>query len=223
VDTWIFDLDNTLYPASSNLFAQVDRRMGAFIAQQLGLDPVDARALQKRYYREHGTTLRGLMDNHGIDPHAYLDFVHEIDVTPVPPSPSLDAVLHRLPGRKIIFTNGSVGHAHNVMNRLGVTHHFPEIFDIVAAAFTPKPDRAPYDTLCERHAIEPRQSILFEDIARNLEPAAALGMTTVLVRTDPDAGGIRDANEAGHEPYVHHQTDDLVGWLEAAVASLVTG
>lgn len=223
IETWIFDLDNTLYPAASNLFAQVDRRMGAFIAERLGLAPEEARALQKRYFHQHGTTLRGLMDNHGIDPYHYLDYVHAIDVTPVPPSPALDAVLHRLPGRKVIFTNGSVAHARNVTDRLGVTHHFPEVFDIVAAGFTPKPAAAPYGALCARHGIRPGRAILFEDMACNLEPAAALGMVTVLVHTDPSAGGVRSARDVDDAAFVHHRTHDLTAWLEAAVATLGAG
>src|SRR5215470_11101633 len=138
VTDWVFDLDNTLYPARCNLFAQVDRRIGLFIEGLLGLEQGPARELQKRYFREHGTTLRGLMTHHGIDPRAFLDFVHEIDLAPVPPSPALDAALAALPGRKFIFTNGSVAHADRVMGRLGVAHHFEGIFDIVAADYLPK-------------------------------------------------------------------------------------
>jgi putative hydrolase of the HAD superfamily len=208
VTDWVFDLDNTLYPARCNLFAQVDRRIGLFIQDLLGLEPAAARELQKRYFREHGTTLRGLMTHHGVDPEAFLHFVHEIDMTPVPPSPALEAALADLPGRKFIFTNGSVAHAERVMARLGVGAHFEGVFDIVAAGYLPKPDPATYDSMVRRHAIDPARAAMIEDLPRNLRPAAALGMTTVLVLTGEE-WAMSDA--AGD--HIHHVTDDLVGWL----------
>jgi putative hydrolase of the HAD superfamily len=208
VTDWIFDLDNTLYPAHCNLFAQVDRRIGLFIERLLGLERAAARELQKRYFREHGTTLRGLMTHHGVDPRRFLDFVHEIDLAPVPPSPGLDAALAALPGRKLIFTNGSVAHADRVMARLGVAHHFAGVFDIVAAAYLPKPDPATYRSLIARHGIDPARAAMIEDLPRNLRPAAALGMTTVLVLTGEDWASMDDAGD-----HIHHVTDDLVGWL----------
>jgi putative hydrolase of the HAD superfamily len=208
VTDWVFDLDNTLYPARCNLFAQVDRRIGLFIESLLGLEQAAARDLQKRYFREHGTTLRGLMTNHGIDPQAFLQFVHEIDVAPVPPSPALDAALAALPGRKFIFTNGSVAHADRVMARLGVAHHFDGVFDIVAAAYQPKPDPATYQSLIRRHGIDPARAAMIEDLPRNLKPAAALGMTTILVLTGEEWATLDEAGD-----HIHHVTDDLVGWL----------
>jgi len=210
VDVWIFDLDNTLYPASCNLFVQVEALIGQFIQDFLKIDADEAKRLQKEYYRAHGTTLKGLMDHHGVEPAKFLDFVHAIDVTPVPPSPELDAALAGLPGRKLIFTNGSVAHAENVMNRLGVAHHFEGVFDIVAAEYRPKPDPETYHALLRRHAIDPRGATLFEDLPQNLVPAHALGMTTILVKTDAEwaQGGI----DGDH---IHHVTDDLVAWLEA--------
>jgi putative hydrolase of the HAD superfamily len=208
VTDWIFDLDNTLYPARCNLFAQVDRRIGLFIESLLGLEQAGARELQKRYFREHGTTLRGLMTHHGVDPRAFLDFVHEIDLAPVPPSPALDAALAALPGRKFIFTNGSVAHADRVMGRLGVAHHFEDVFDIVAAEYLPKPDPATYRSLIARHGIDPARAAMIEDLPRNLRPAAALGMTTVLVLTGEEWEAMDEAGD-----HIHHVTDDLVGWL----------
>lgn len=210
VESWIFDLDNTLYPASCNLFAQVEVLIGRFIEDFLRIGPVEARLLQKQYYRAHGTTLKGLMDHHGVEPARFLDFVHAIDVTPVPPSPALDAALSRLPGRKLIFTNGSVAHAENVMNRLGVAHHFEGVFDIVAADYRPKPDPETYNALLRRHAVDPRAATLFEDLPQNLVPAHALGMTTILVKTDAEW-----AQEGAAGDHIHHTTDDLVTWLEA--------
>ena len=211
VTDWVFDLDNTLYPARCNLFSQVDRRIGLFIEQLLGLEQVAARDLQKKYFREHGTSLRGLMTHHNVDPHAFLHFVHEIDVTPVPPSPALEAALAALPGRKFIFTNGSVAHAERVMARLGVAEHFTGVFDIVAADYQPKPNPATYAALIERHGVDPRAAAMFEDIPRNLVPAAALGMTIILVRTQSEWAA---ADEPGD--HIHYVTDDLVAWLEDA-------
>ena len=211
IDCWIFDLDNTLYPASCRLFDQVDQRIGDFIADLLQVDATEARRLQKQYFSTYGTTLRGLMDHHGISPEGFLDFVHAIDVTPVPPSPALAAALSALDGRKLIFTNGSVAHAERVMERLGVAEHFAGVFDIVAADYRPKPDPATYAAMVERHRVDPRAAAMFEDIPRNLAPAAALGMTTILVRTLSEWAA---ADEPGD--HVHHVTDDLVAWLEDA-------
>lgn len=207
-ENWIFDLDNTLYPASCNLFDQVDRHIGQFIADFLRVDAESAYRIQKQYFRDYGTSLRGLMIHHNVDPQTFLEFVHAIDVTRVPPSPDLDQALARLPGRKIIFTNGSAKHAENVMARLGVSHHFDAIFDIVAAEYFPKPEAFVYDILVRRHWIDPRKAVMVEDLPKNLLPAHHMGMTTVLVRTDAEWAG-----EAAEGDHVHHVVDDLVGWL----------
>lgn len=212
VETWIFDLDNTLYPARFNLFDQVDLRIGQFIAQALAIDHDEARRVQKQYFRAHGTTLRGLMDHHGVAPADFLDFVHDIDYRPIPPNAELSRALGRLPGRKVIFTNGTTDHAHSVMDRLGVAHHIEGVFDIVDADYVPKPEPGPYDTMLARFGIDPRRAIMVEDIARNLAPAAALGMTTVWVRTTSQWG-----REGSGDDYVHHIIDDLADWLIAFV------
>lgn len=208
IDTWIFDLDNTLYPESCNLFDQVDRRMGLFVEQLLGLDRVSARALQKQYFREHGTTLRGLMTLHGIDPQSYLEFVHKIDVSGITANAELDQALSRLPGRKVIFTNASVPHARNVMDRLGITSHFSSIYDIACANYLPKPARETYEDFTSSLKVDPAKAIFFEDTARNLEPAAAMGMTTVWLETYSNGSA-----QGAENDYVHHRIDDLVGWL----------
>jgi putative hydrolase of the HAD superfamily len=207
-EAWVFDLDNTLYPAACDLFAQVDVRIRDYVASFLGLSAEEAYRLQKRYFREHGTTMRGMMHNHGMDPGPFLTYVHDIDLTPVPPSPHLEAALGRLPGRKLIFTNGSIDHAERVMNRLGVRHRFEAVFDIVDAGYVPKPAPAVYASLVERHNLDPQTTVMVEDIARNLVPAAALGMTTVWVRTDSRWG-----LEGGVDDHVHHIVDDLAEWL----------
>ncbi|MBX6322799.1 MAG: pyrimidine 5'-nucleotidase [Rhodospirillaceae bacterium] len=212
IDTWIFDLDNTLYPASCRLFDQVDTLIARFIMDHLGVDQDEARRIQKRYFLEHGTTLAGLMTHHAIDPHLYLDYVHRLDLSGLPPSPALDAALGRLPGRKIVYTNGSAGHAERVMTRLGIHSRFEGVFDIVAGDFVPKPHEPSYRRMIERHGVDPTRAAMIEDLPRNLAPAAALGMTTVLVRS-----GAPWAEEGAGADYIHHVTDDLVAWLESAV------
>ena len=218
IEHWVFDLDNTLYSADCQLFHQIDRRMGEYIAELFELPFDDARALQKHYFRTFGTTLRGLMTNHDVDPRAYLDFVHDIDLTVIDPNPALDRALDRIPGPKVIFTNADRNHARQVIERLGIARHFEGIFDIYDAGFVPKPDPGIYDLFVERHAVRPERAILFEDTAANLEPAAALGMTTVLVR--PGEDGVANDPGAAH---IHHVTDDLTSWLEGAVANAAEG
>ena len=207
-ETWVFDLDNTLYPASSRLFDQVDWRMTHFIAEYLDVDPVAARKVQKTYFREHGTTMRGLMDRHGLDPKIFLDFVHDIDLSPISPCPVLAQSLDRLPGRKIIFTNGSVGHADRITRHLGIHHHFEGVFDIVQSDYVPKPAAAVYQRFIEIFDVDPATTVMVEDMAKNLVPAAALGMTTVWVRTDTTWGG-----EGADDGHIDHVIDDLSAWL----------
>ncbi|MBL9095403.1 MAG: pyrimidine 5'-nucleotidase [Alphaproteobacteria bacterium] len=216
IDVWVFDLDNTLYAPSCNLFAQIDVKMRAFIGELLGIDGDEAYRLQKQYYRDHGTTLAGLMAIHGVEPERFLDFVHNIDVSVVPPNPDLAAALERLPGRRLVFTNGTVAHATRVLTQIGIHDHVEDIFDIVHADFIPKPKQETFERFVRNHAIEPARAAMFEDLDRNLAPAHALGMTTVLVRdvnghADPAVRGWGDApHDAEH---VHYRTDDLAKFL----------
>jgi putative hydrolase of the HAD superfamily len=210
IDTWIFDLDNTLYPSTSSLFPQISARMGGFIAGRFGLDAEAARALQKQLFRAHGTTLRGLMVEHGVDPHEFMDYVHDIDLSDLAPAAALAAALGALPGRKLVFTNGSRRHADRVLGHLGLAGHVAGVFDIADAGFMPKPDPAGYQALIARFGIEPRRAAMVEDMARNLEPAAALGMVTVLVHNASDW-----AAEGAEGDWIQHRTDDLAGWLSA--------
>lgn len=215
IDVWVFDLDNTLYAPSCNLFAQIDVKMRAFIGELLGVDPDEAYRLQKQYYRDHGTTLSGLMTVHGVEPKRFLDFVHNIDVTVVPPNPALAAALERLPGRRLVFTNGTVAHATRVLNQIGIHDHVEDIFDIVHADFIPKPRRETFERFLGKHEIEPTRAAMFEDLDRNLAPAHALGMTTVLVR---DANGhadpaVRSWGEEHDAPHVHYRVEDLARFL----------
>ena len=213
IDTWIFDLDNTLYPSTTNLFPQISARMGRFIADRFGLGDEAAHALQKQLFRSHGTTMRGLMVEHGVDPHHFMDFVHDIDLTKLAPATALGAALEALPGRKVVFTNGSRRHAERVLAQLGLASHMTGIFDIADAEFIPKPHPAGYRTLIERFSVEPKRAAMVEDMARNLMPAAALGMVTVLVHNDSDW-----AQDGADGDWVQHRTEDLAGWLAALPA-----
>jgi putative hydrolase of the HAD superfamily len=210
IDTWVFDLDNTLYPSTSNLFPQISVRMGRFIADRFGLGDEEASVLQKRLFRSHGTTMRGLMVEHGVDPHLFMDFVHDIDLTNLGPAAALGEALEALPGRKLVFTNGSRRHAERVLAQLGLADHMTGIFDIADADFIPKPHPAGYRTLLERFEVAPKRAAMVEDMARNLAPAAALGMVTVLVHNDSDW-----ALDGAEGDWVQHKTDDLAGWLTA--------
>lgn len=210
IRNWIFDLDNTLYPASSNLFPQIDARIGRYIADLLGLEPVAARALQKRYFHERGTTLAGLMADHGVDPHHYLDFVHDVEMDVLVHDASLVAAIARLPGRKLIFTNGDAPYAKRVLARLGLDEAFEAIHDIHATNYVPKPEPDIYRGLCDAYDMDPRECLFAEDMARNLAPAHAIGMTTLWINNGSEQGPDLGVNET-----VHFETSDLAGWLNA--------
>ncbi|MEA3015379.1 MAG: putative hydrolase of the superfamily [Sphingomonadales bacterium] len=210
IESWIFDLDNSLYPASADLFALIDRRMGEFIQRLLGCDAAEARRVQKGYFHEHGTTLAGLMRSHGTDPREFLEFVHDIDLARLSADPRTVAALDRLPGRKFVFTNADEGYAARVLDRLGLANAFDGVHDIHAMDYLPKPQPAAYAALCARYAIDPARALFVEDMARNLEPAKALGMTTVWVDNGSEQAG-RDADPA----FIDYRTDDIGAWLEA--------
>jgi putative hydrolase of the HAD superfamily len=216
VDHWVFDLDNTLYPPRCNLFGQIDVKMTEFIGSFLKVDEVEARRVQKDFYVEHGTTLAGLMKVHGMKPAAFLDHVHDIDVSVVTPDPILGAAIAALPGRKVIFTNGSVRHAENVVAQLGIGHVFDAIYDIVTTEYAPKPRAEAYERFITASGIKPKRASMFEDIPRNLEVPHALGMATIWVRPQDEAGPERYqklSHEGGSEAHVHHATDDLAAFL----------
>lgn len=219
IETWVFDLDNTLYPAGSDLWPKIDQRITAYVAHMLGLDGLSARALQKHWYVRHGTTLRALMDIYGIDPHAFLDFAHDIDRSSLAPNPVLGEAIASLPGRKLILTNGSRGHAERTAEQLGIREHFEDVFDIVDADFLPKPQSATYRRFLDKHGIDPARAAMFEDLVQNLREPAALGMTTVLVAPlgeDPD----REAweRERIERPDIDWVTNDLPGFLISILA-----
>ena len=222
VDAWIFDLDNTLYPRHTNLFAQVDRRIREYVERLLAVDADEAHRVQKDYYRRYGTTLRGLMEEHGIAPDDFLEYVHDIDHSPVEADPALAASVASLPGRKFIFTNGSRVHAEKVAARLGFTDHFEDIFDIVRSELLPKPARATYDRFVAETGIVPSRAAMFEDLSRNLEVPAALGMRTVLVVPSGTREVFQDdwEMEGRDAPHVDYLTDDLGGFLGAVLSAI---
>ena len=184
IKTWVFDLDNTLYHASINLFDQIDKRMCSYVAKFLNIPVSDAYKVQKQFFRQYGTTLRGMMDSHEMDPNPYLDYVHAIDFSVIKSDKRLEKAIGSLPGEKFIFTNATATYAKHVISRLGIKEHFRDIFDIIDANYVPKPAPLVYAEFVKKFNVNPRNSIMFEDIARNLEPAAKLGMKTVWIQTD---------------------------------------
>lgn len=218
VDTWVFDLDNTLYPSDARVWPQVDERITLFVMQLYGLDGLSARALQKHFYHRYGTTLKALMVEERVDPYAFLDFAHDIDHSTIRLDAALGESIEKLPGRKLILTNGSRRHAETVAAKLGILDHFEDVFDIAAADFVPKPERSTYERFLARHGVDPRRSALFEDIARNLVVPHEIGMATVLVvpRTiDPFREAFEQA--AVQEPHIDHITNDLAAFLSDRV------
>ena len=221
VETWVFDLDNTLYPHHVNLWQQVDARIRDYISGFLKIAHDDAFRLQKDYYKRYGTTLRGMMNEHGMKPDDFLDFVHQIDYSPLEPDAMLGTAIENLPGRKLILTNGTTGHADAVLARLGLASHFDHVFDIVAAELEPKPSPATYARFLKAHAVDARHAAMFEDLARNLAVPHDLGMTTVLVVPAGTREVLREdwELEGRDAPHVDHVTDNLVGFLQAIVAT----
>ncbi len=216
VDTWVFDLDNTLYPHHVNLWHQVDARIGEFVSAFLCVNPEEARRIQKDYYRRYGTTMRGMMTEHGVHADDFLAYVHQIDHSPLQPNPAMGAAIAMLPGRKLILTNGSTDHADKVLERLGIGAHFEAVFDIIAAELEPKPAPKTYDKFLRLHQVNPATAAMFEDLARNLVAPHQLGMTTVLVVPDGTKQVVREdwELEGRDAAHVDHVTDDLTGFLE---------
>lgn len=207
VDTWLFDLDNTLYPAETQFMGLIEGRMTDFVERFTGLPREEARALQKKYYLEHGTTLAGLMTYHGMEPAQFLEEVHDVSMENLIPDQALHDAIEALPGRRLVFTNGSLGHAERVLGHLGLRDLFSDVFAIETADYIPKPSLATFDKITKLHAIDPPMTAFFEDSEKNLVPAARLGMTTILV------GAHAAASTSEH---VHHRTNDLAGFLSSA-------
>jgi putative hydrolase of the HAD superfamily len=216
VKAWVFDLDNTLYPHGLNLWQQIDERIRDYISDFLKVTKEEAFRVQKDYYKRYGTSMRGLMTEHGMEPDDYLEFVHQIDHSPLAPNPALGAAIERLPGRKLILTNGTRKHAEAVMRRLEIHEKFEDVFDIAAADLDPKPLPQVYDRFLAKHGVDAERAAMFEDLARNLEVPHRLGMTTVLVVPEGTREVFREDWELqGRDaPHVDHVTDDLCGFLQ---------
>jgi len=211
INTWIFDLDNTLYSADSGIFQQVHKLMGEFISKNLKMDMVEAKKLQSKYYKQHGTTLRGLMDNHGVEPDYFLDEVHKLDYSIVGPDEILNKELEKIQGRKIIYTNANKKHVVDVLERINLANFFDEIFDIKMANYIPKPEIRPYEQIIDIFNINPSSSAMFDDIAKNLVPAKKVGFTPVWV----DAGyeNFSDDIQASKD-YLDYSTRNLSSFLK---------
>lgn len=205
---WIFDLDNCLYPASTGLFSLIDERMGAYIQRLLGCDPQEAKRVQKAHFHAHGTTLAGLMKEHDVDPHDFLEDVHDVPLDRVQADERLARLLPRLPGRRFVFTNGDAPYARRVLEAIGVQHHFDDLHDIHASDLRPKPDPHGYALLCDRFGIDPAHALLADDMVKNLAPAKQLGMTTIWVDNGSEQAG-RDYDET----VVDVRVADIGEWL----------
>lgn len=218
VTEWVFDLDNTLYPHHTNLFSQIDVKMTEYVSKILQLPKDEARKIQKQYYMEYGTTLRGLMANYQISADEFLNYVHDIDYSWLDPDPALGAAIKALPGRKLIFTNGDTKHAENTARQLGILDHFDEIFDVVAAELVPKPARETYDKFKALYRVDTDKAAMFEDLARNLEVPKAMGMKTVLIvphNFEPEF--TEHWEHDGATDYVDFSTDNLTRFLTSIV------
>ena len=210
IGDWVFDLDNTIYPANTNLFSRVSIRITEFVSRHYKVSADDARIIQKDLFHRYGTTMRGMMSEENIKPEAYLNYVHDIDVIDLDRELELDEMLTALPGRKHIFTNGTVPHAENILSAYGIRHHFDQIFDIVAADYIPKPAQHAFDCFLQQTSINPNKAVMIEDMAANLRPAAALGMRTVWLTSD-----IEWAARGSNEAFVHHKAEDLKDFLRS--------
>ena len=204
VEHWVFDMDDTLYPPECGLMGRVQDRINGFFVRTVGLDAAEARVLQRQYLRDHGTSLSGLMLNHDVDPHAFLDEVHRVDLDCLTPDPVLREGLARLPGRRLVFTNGAAAHAERVLAALEIADLFDDVFHIEASDLIPKPDPRAFARMIERHGVDPRRAAFFEDTEKNLKPAADMGMATVLV------GVHAPASTAA---FVDHRTETLPPFL----------
>jgi putative hydrolase of the HAD superfamily len=207
IDTWIFDLDNTLYPARADLFGRVDARMTAFIQELLGVDANEAHRVQKAYFHGHGTTLAGLMTEHHVDPHAFLAYVHDVEMDVLEEDAPLAAAIAQLPGRKLVFTNGDRPYALRVLDRLGLGGTFEAVHDLHAMDLVPKPNMRAYRGLCDAYGIDPARALFVEDMARNLAPAKAIGMTTVWI--DNGSEQTPDSDRS----FIDYTVRDLADWL----------
>jgi len=210
INTWIFDLDNTLYSADSGIFQQVHELMGKFVSSHLDIDIEDAKIIQKKYYKQHGTTLRGMMDNHGVDPDHFLAEVHKLDYSIVGPNLRLNEELKKLKGRKIIYTNANMQHTIDVLEKIELSNFFDDIYDIKMANYIPKPELAPYEQMIKQFDINTDSTAMFDDIAKNLVPAKNVGFTSVWI----DAGYENFSDDIkASKKYLDHETTNITEFL----------
>jgi putative hydrolase of the HAD superfamily len=213
ITTWLFDLDNTLYSATSDIFPLIHQRMSEFIMLRLGVDRAEAEKQRADYFHRYGTTMRGLMEEHKVDPTDFMDFVHNVPLDSAPPSEKLRNTIATLKGRKIIFTNADRRHATRVLNHLGLANHFPDIFDITDGAFVCKPNTEPYQQLLKQYGLKAEECCMIDDMEANLKPAAGLGMRTLWIRHE--AEWLRHKPKSHeHYPHCHYTTDDLIPFFE---------
>ena len=209
IKTWVFDLDNTLYPKDVALYRKINDRITEFMVAEIGMSPDEADIARRRMFKAHGTTLLGLMKEYNIAPRSFLDFVHNIKCDEIVSSPAMERALNDLPGRKIIFTNSIGSYAERILDRIGIRNHFEGIQDLYASSYLPKPAPSAYRDLITRFGIEPQTTAMIDDMARNLSPAAELGMTTIWIKGGPFP------DDVGHTSNIHHAVEDLVTWLRS--------
>jgi len=209
IRTWVFDLDNTLYPSSARLFDQIEVKMTGWVMQSLGVARDEANRLRLQYWQQYGTTLAGLMAEHGADPGPYLNEVHDIDLSGLAPDPVLADAVRTLPGRRIVYTNGSASYAERVVDARGLSGIFDAVYGVEQAGFRPKPERAAFEQVMAADGSVPERAAMFEDDARNLAAPHQMGMRTVHVSETPEAAD-----------HIHYHTDDLGGFLGRLVAVL---
>lgn len=209
IDTWIFDLDLTLYPPDADIMSQVRDRIALFVEGYFKVGSDEAHGIRHRYWKQYGTTLGGLMAEHGVDPDGYLDFVHDVDLGKLSRCDTLRGHISELPGRKLIFTNADLPYARRVLAARGLDDVFEDIFDIHRMEHRPKPDPVSYRAFCDELAVNPENALFVEDSAHNLVPAKALGMTTIWVKHE------NEADSSGHEDYIDHEIEDVTKWLSS--------
>ncbi len=217
IDTWVFDLDNTLYDANTGVFDQIIEHMTQYVSDRLGISREEANALRRTYWQTYGTTLRGLMEEHKIDPYEFLRIAHDVDISDVPQCEVIKEKLTLLPGRKVIFTNSGQEFARRMTRHLGIDHHFEGTFTIEDANFLPKPRPETYTAIIEKFSFDPKKAAMFDDMQVNLKTAAETGMTTVWINCGEGSDGDGENGCEDVPPYIHHQTGKLADWLEQTV------
>ncbi|MAR79544.1 MAG: pyrimidine 5'-nucleotidase [Rhodospirillaceae bacterium] len=211
INYWVFDLDNTIYRSNTNLFLQVEKKIGTFVANYLNIEIKDAKIIQKNFFYKYKSTLNGMISEYNINPESFLDYVHDIDYSILKNDEKFNDLLSKLPGNKYIYTNGSTKHALNVLESLGITEQFSGIFDIQNAKYKPKPDLETMKTFLEKFSIKPSNALMAEDMPINLKPAHTLGLKTLLIETEYNWQKEKNLN------YIDFKSDDLQKWLKKII------